>query len=177
MLFLLFCKIAEPLISVIQFEQTTDGNALIINDDFFEVKAYFAIPYHNANSVETELESNTYQHEGQFYSIIEKRFANDTLYLKLQNNLSARERFASLTEVVNEMSLSKNSVNKDIPAKKSTAINLEDLSKVFLPTFAPEIIKFNDFYSINFSPKKNWKDISFQNSAYLSIFSPPPQDC
>jgi hypothetical protein len=177
MLFLIFCKVAEPLISVVRFEQTTDeATSFIQNEnDIFEVKAYLSIPYHSENSTESITENNVYQHEGQFYNIVEKRFANDTLYLKLQNNLSARDRFTSLTEVVKEMSLHKDMSNKNTPSKKSAALNLEDLSKVFLPTSAPEIKKCNVFYSVSLPKRQSWDVTPFLTSAYLSILSPPPQ--
>ncbi len=177
MLVLICCKVAEPLLRVVRFEQTTaETTSFVQNEnDIFEVKAYLSIPYHSENSTESITENNVYQHEGQFYNIVEKRFANDTLYLKLQNNLSARDRFASLTEVVKELSLHKDASSKDSPAKKTTALNLEDLSKVFLPSSAPEIKKCNVFYSESLPKGQPWDVTPFLTSAYLSIVSPPPQ--
>ena len=172
LLALIAYKVAEPLINAVRFEQTNNEVMTVNEDDIIEVKSYLAIPYHSGEREIQETNAKTYNYEGHFYSIIERRFSNDTLYLKLQNNLSARERFDDLSNAVKAVVATENT-DKNTPVKKSTP-SLEDITKVFLPAKTPIIQSEN--WSISEGSLTQYKDnsLSFSNP-FLSLFAPPPE--
>ncbi len=165
-------KVAEPLVSAVRFEQADKEVMSLNEDEIIEVKSYLSIPYHSGASEIQENATNTCNYEGHFYNIIEKRISNDTLYLKLQNNLSARERFDALSNAVKSI-VATEATEKNIPAKK-TMPSLEDIVKVFLPAKTPIIQSEN--WAIIEGSLTQYKDISLSfSNPLLSLLTPPPQ--
>ena len=165
-------KVAEPLINAVRFEQTNNEVVTVNEDDIIEVKSYLAIPYHNGEREIQETNAKIYNYEGHFYSIIERRFSNDTLYLKLQNNLSARERFDDLSNTIKAVVATENT-DKNTPVKKSMP-SLEDITKAFLPAKIPTIQSENWLLSEGSSTPYKDNSLSFSNP-FLSLFAPPPE--
>jgi hypothetical protein len=172
LLALIAYKVAEPLINAARFLETDNEVVRINEDDVIDVKSYLPIPYHSGDSEIQETPTKTCNYEGRFYSIIGKRFSNDTLYLKLQNNLSARERFDALSNAI-KFIVADEATEKNTPAKK-TIPSLEDITKVFLPAKIPTIQSEN--WSISEGSLTQYKDnsLSFSNPL-LSLFAPPPE--
>jgi hypothetical protein len=169
---LIACKVVEPLINAVRFEQTSNEVMSVSENDIIEVKSYLPIPYHSGGSEIQETSTKTCNYEGHFYNIVEKRFSNDTLYLKLQDNLSARERFDALSNAVKSI-VTAEATEKNTPAKK-TMPSLEDITKVFLPAKIPTIQ--NENWSISEVSSMQYKDntLLFSNP-FLFPFAPPPK--
>lgn len=172
LLALIAYKVAEPLANAVRFEQANNEVMSQNEAEIIEVKSYLPIPYHSGANEIQESATNTCNYEGHFYSIIEKRFSNDTLYLKLQNNLSARERFDALSNAVQSVIVT-GATEKNAPAKKM-AISLDDIVKVFLPAKSPIIQSEN--WAIIEGSLTQYKDISLSfSNPLLSLLTPPPQ--
>ncbi|MEO6285593.1 MAG: hypothetical protein ABIN80_30070 [Dyadobacter sp.] len=106
---------------------------------------------------------------GEFYNVIHQKIENDTLYVTLQPNVSARERFVELAENMNHLSDQK---QKSESTSDRAVKLLNELLKCYLP-FSPKSILHPDIYITNLS-------IDFPYCAgsatapLLSTIVPPP---
>jgi hypothetical protein len=136
MLFAIACKVVEPSLFAWQFNESSQAENVDVYDaQTREVKIYHPLPYHNATEVEKEV-SSLYQEGDKFYNVVEQRFQNDTFYIKIQDNLSARERFFALGNAVKDLKSTSKDENKT-PSKST--FSLEDFSKFYFPSTAPAI--------------------------------------
>jgi hypothetical protein len=76
-----------------------------------------------------------YRIEDQLYNVVSCVHQNDTLFVTLQNNEAAWQRFSELAEMMQEVSSGNRTSH---PFSKAIKM-LDDLSKVFLPVSAPGI--------------------------------------
>lgn len=165
------CKIVEPALYAWQFEKESQAeNISVYNEQMREIKIYHPLPYHSNWEGNSEI-SDVYQEGNKFYNVIERRFSNDTFYIKVQENLSAREQFFALGDAVQKMTI-ENASNEDNKPIKNI-ISLEDLSKVFPPTFSPVLERESWTYiESSYYP---YNDFSlFINPPFLSVPEPPP---
>lgn len=108
--------------------------------------------------------------DGGFYNIVHQKIVNDTLFVTLQSNSSARERFFELAGSMNDLSDSDKS--KKSPSERALKL-LNDLVKSYLP------IETRSALACEFIPLANL--VSFRDhttlliSSPLSFESPPPE--
>ncbi|WP_026631830.1 hypothetical protein [Dyadobacter alkalitolerans] len=68
--------------------------------------------------------------DGEFYNVVHQKIENDTLFVTLQSNASARERFFELAGSMND--LPETDLAKKSPSKRALKL-LNDLVKSYLP--------------------------------------------
>lgn len=171
LLLVAICKIVEPALYAWQFEKESQAeNISVYNEQMREIKIYHPLPYHSNWKGNNEI-SDLYQEGDKFYNVIERRFSNDTFYIKVQDNFSAREQFFALGDVVQKMSV-ENPINKNSESSK-TFLTLEDLSKVYPPSFSPQLER--ESWTYIESSYRFYNDYSlFINSPFISVPELPP---
>ncbi len=169
-LFALVCKIIEPMLLSQSFKDSADAEQFeVYEDQTRTIKIYQPMPYHN--DVETQKKvSELYQEGDKFYHVVEQTYKNDTFYLKIQDNMSARERFFALGDAVDDLNFYKE--NKSSTPTKST-LSLEDLTKVFSPPSAPRLVRETFDYS-TISARFQGEYLFAFSSIALAIATPPP---
>jgi hypothetical protein len=108
--------------------------------------------------------------DGEFYNIVHQKIENDTLFVTLQINASARDKFFELAGSMND--LTDNGKSKNSSSDRALKI-LKDLVKCYLPIEKkPELI-----HEVFFSPDLiTFKSCSPSHSAPSRSFdSPPPE--
>jgi hypothetical protein len=109
--------------------------------------------------------------DGEFYNIVHQKIENDTLFVTLQSNSSARERFFELAGSMNDLSDSEKS--KKSPSDRALKV-LNDLVKSYLPT-ADRILPFT-CAAFSLPNRISFRDhIFLLQSSLLSFDSPPPE--
>ncbi|MCE7068140.1 hypothetical protein [Dyadobacter sp. CY326] len=108
--------------------------------------------------------------DGEFYNIVHQKIENDTLFVTLQVNASARDKFVELADSMNE--LSDNDKSKKSSSDRALKL-LQDLVKSYLPietrsTFGCEYYAFLE--SVSFC-----EHLSFHRAPAQSFDSPPPE--
>lgn len=93
------------------------------------LKAYVpSVPYANTWE-ENEGNKGLYRIDDQLYNVVRQIHQNDTLYVTLQVNASAWERFTELSEMMQQVNTDQEGTN---PASRTIKL-LNNLSKVYLP--------------------------------------------
>ena len=103
---------------------------LVNTEEQIELKVYMPLPYgsdweNKSPFPESVKRGNT------FYNVVERRYVNDTFYVKMQRNDNARTQFDALSVAVNSL-LADNDQDKKQSSNTST-ISLYDLLKIFPP--------------------------------------------
>jgi hypothetical protein len=170
-LFALLCKIIEPTLLSQSFKDSTDAEQFEVYDDQTRtIKIYQPMPYHNDMETKKQV-SELYQEGDKFYHIVEQSYKNDTFYIKIQDNMSARERFFALGDAVNSLNLDKENNTTSTPTKST--LSLEDLTKVFSPSNAPRLER--EFFAYTTSTTRLSNEYLFAfSSIALAIPTPPP---
>ena len=99
---------------------------------------------------------------GEFYNIVHQKIENDTLFVTLQVNGSAREKFFELAGNMND--LSDNEKSKKSPSDRALKL-LHDLVKSYLPTETkseipyvytslPVLVSFRERASFHLAPSR-----------------------
>jgi hypothetical protein len=172
LLLVAICKVVEPAMYAWQFEvQTLAESVSIYNEQTREIKVYHPLPYHSNWDGNREI-SDVYREGDKFYNVIESRFSNDTFYIKVQDNLSAREQFFALGDAVQKMTMdSNNSRESNSPSKN--IISFEDLLKGVVPALMPQIC--SESWLVSESSYRFYSNLShFFDSPFLTILVPPP---
>jgi len=108
--------------------------------------------------------------DGEFYNVVHQKIENDTLFVTIQSNTSARERFFELAGSMNDLSDSDKS--KKSPSERALKL-LNDLVKSYLP------IETSSELACEFFPPANL--VSYRDhttslrSSPRSFESPPPE--
>lgn len=109
-----------------------------------------------------------FQNDGKFYNIIHQRIENDTAYVTLKTNLSARERFLELADQVTDVS----HTTKEPPIRKAIR-SLSELAKIYWLRPHQTILVFTDVAA------KACSTYSGTNPTFISpllaLFGPPPE--
>ncbi len=166
----LLYKAAEPLVLAYRFTQV-EALPLERADDeqLRELKFYCPLPY-TSNWENDELITKVFQMDGAFYNTVNRRFENDTLYIKVQLNANAHERFDALSDAINNLSNRDDSQQQD----KSPKVSLNDFLKNYIGTARPEIVRYACFFYAS-SPSPNWHYSSFMANHHMDLWSPPPE--
>lgn len=108
--------------------------------------------------------------DGEFYNVVHQKLAHDTLYITLQANTSARDRFFELAE--NMESLTDRRQDRETPSGRAVKL-LNELVKSYLPIqnkFESILAHTSDAVCVPFS------HYTFTLSPIsLSLDSPPPE--
>jgi hypothetical protein len=169
----LLYKVAEPLVLAYRFTQAEAlplENAEDAEDaQLLELKFYCPLPY-TSTWENDQLTAKAFQMDGMFYNTVSRRFENDTLYIKVQPNTNAHERFAALSDVINKLSSSDDSQQQDTPHK----VYIPDFLKNYLGSNRPDIVRHLCVNLIS-SPSPNWHYSYFMANHHIEVVSPPPE--
>lgn len=172
LVFLMLYKSVEPITLCLDFKKTAQSSVQFIeNEDIITLKVYYPLPY-SSQSHELSENQNLIKNGDSFYNIVEQRYDQDTFYLKIKSNLSARERFSALSDVVNELKSIKGTASKDQKSTKTTTIKVVDYIKPELPQFSATPI----YIGVNHELKNNWAYFDFSSQTNIHIVSPPPDN-
>lgn len=135
--------------------------------EVLEIKMGMALPY--ASEWESPKKGNgLLEKNGEFYTLVERNFENDTLYFKYIKNTNAREIFSMLSDKVDN--------NKDADKQQNSTSN-SLLSNWMLLMFKSNTS--NDFEYLSFALEES----TFPNYSYKNFFpsisqgvdTPPPR--
>ncbi|MFT5884898.1 MAG: hypothetical protein ACI9IP_001355 [Arcticibacterium sp.] len=158
------------LLKLLDQENDIETSSFLMNlegPEVLEIKLPMALPY--ATEWDSPQKGNgLLEKNGEFYTLFERNFKNDTLYFKYIKNTNAREIFSMLSDKVNNSQDSDKSQN----SKGSSLLS----NWMFL--------KFHDNSTGEFGYLNlTFQRLGSQNFAYESLFStislaidtPPPQ--
>jgi hypothetical protein len=153
------------------FKDSADAEQFeVYEDQTRTIKIYQPMPYHNDMETKKQV-SELYQEGDKFYHVVEQSYKNDTFYLKIQDNMSARERFFALGDAVNSLNLDEE--NNTASNHTKSTLSLEDLTKVFSPPNAPRLERETFAYTTTTARPQNEFLFVF-SSITLAIPTPPP---
>ncbi|WP_342089267.1 hypothetical protein [Dyadobacter sp. OTU695] len=137
--------------------------------DEYKVMKFPVAPLPYSNSWEnTDDVAGLFQYEGKFYNVIHQKIENDTAYVTLKTNLSARERFLELADQITDV----NHTKKETPMRKAIR-SLSELAKVYWLSPHQTIVVFTD------AAAKACSTYTGTNSTFISpllaLFGPPPE--
>ncbi len=173
LLAVLLFKIGEPMVMALRYTNAVDVEAseLVNPAEQIELKYYMPLPYGSDWDNKTPVPESI-QRGNNFYNIVEKRYVNDTFYVKMQLNHNAREQFDALSMAVNSLLSNKDQDKKQ--SSKTTTVSLEDLIKVFPPPASSTIVKAN--YACRTEKSTPiWHFSATLLTSNSSIFIPPPE--
>lgn len=173
LLAVLLFKISEPMVIGLRFVNAMDVAAsdLVNVEEQIELKVYMPLPYgsdweNKSPFPECIKRGNT------FYNIVERRYVNDTFYVKMQRNHNVREQFDALSVAVNSLLADKDQDKKQ--SSKTAPISLDDLIKIFPPPTSSTIVKAN--YATNTALNAAiWHFNCTLSTSDATIFIPPPE--
>ena len=111
-----------------------------------------------------------FQHEGEFYNVVHQKIENDTAYVTLKTNLSARERFLELADQITDIS---HHPSASAPPLRKAIRSLSDLAKVYWVSPGRVSVVFTDIASRAFTAYSD-AHITFI-SPLLALSTPPPE--
>jgi hypothetical protein len=147
------------------------ASELVNVEEQIELKAYMPLPYGSDWDNKSPFPESI-KRGNNFYTIVEKRYVNDTFYVKMQLNHNAREQFDALSMAVNELMADKGQDKKE--SSKTSTITLDDLIKIFPPPVSSTIVKANYALQTAKSISTWYFDCTLLTSD-SSIFIPPPE--
>lgn len=125
----------------------------------------YTTSWENTNDV-----AGLFQSDGQFYNVIHQKIENDTAYITLKTNLSARERFSELADQMTDTGREPSAAGT--PLKRAIR-SLSNLLKVYWVTPRQVVLIFTDLALKAFTSCSD-KDTIFI-SPLLALFTPPPE--
>lgn len=160
------------MVVALRYENAKDVAAsdLVNEAEQIELKLYMPLPYgsdweNKSPFPESVKRGNT------FYNVVERRYVNDTFYVKMQRNDNARTQFDALSQAVNAL-LADNQDKEQSP--KTATISLDDLIKIFPPPVSSTIVKANYAFKTDGIPSV-WHVNCPSSTSNASIFIPPPE--
>lgn len=139
--------------------------------DQFKVVKFPVTPLPYTSSWEnTNDVAGLFQHQGEFYNVVHQKIENDTAYVTLKTNLSARERFLELADQVTDTS---HKPSAGAPPLRKAIRSLSDLAKVYWVNPDPVLMVFTDIASRTFTAYSD-THITFI-SPLLALSTPPPE--
>jgi hypothetical protein len=147
------------------------ASELVNIEEQIELKAYMPLPYCSDWDNKSPFPESI-KRGNNFYTIVEKRYVNDTFYVKMQLNHNAREQFDALSMAVNALMADSDQDKKE--SSKTSSITLDDLIKIFPPPASSTIVKAN--YALQTAKSTpNWYFDCTLLTSDSSIFIPPPE--
>ena len=144
---------------------------LVNTEEQIELKIYMPLPYgsdweNKSPFPESVKRGNT------FYNVVERRYVNDTFYVKMQRNDNARTQFDALSVAVNELLADKDQDKKQ--SSNTSTVSLDDLIKIFPPPVSSTIVKANYAFKTDRTASV-WYVNCPKSTSNASIFIPPPE--
>jgi hypothetical protein len=173
LLAVLLFKISEPMVVALRYENAKDVAAsdLVNTEEQIELKVYMPLPYGSDWENKSPFPESI-KRGNNFYNVVERRYVNDTFYVKMQLNHNAREQFDALSVAVNSLLSDENQDKQESP--KTATISLDDLIKIFPPPVSSTIVKAN-YASQSDLTASVWYVNCPLSTANSSIFIPPPE--
>jgi hypothetical protein len=146
------------------------ASAAVNEDEWVVVKMPVSLPYANEWE-DTSGKEGLIKHGDQFYNIVEQRYQNDTLYTTLKTNISARERFFSIIEDINN--LTGKAAEKSSKNPYSSLVKLlNQVSAVYISSYFTQNNLHLDAYL--HKARATFQSVSFLSPAF-PVTTPPPQ--
>jgi hypothetical protein len=173
LLAVLLFKISEPMVVALRYVNAVDvaASELVNIDEQIEFKVYMPLPYGSDWENKSPFPESI-KRGNNFYNVVERRYVNDTFYVKMQLNHNAREQFDALSTVVNSLSFDKNQGKKQ--SSKTSTVSLDDLIKIFPPPVSSTIVKANYALKADLNASV-WHFNCPHSTSNASIFIPPPE--
>jgi hypothetical protein len=144
---------------------------LVNVDEQIELKVYMPLPYGSDWENKSPFPESV-KRGNNFYNVVERRYVNDTFYVRMQLNHNAREQFDALSTAVNSLMAEKSQDKK--PSSKTTTVSLDDLIKIFPPPVSSTIVKANYVVKSDLNASV-WHFNCPSSTSNASIFIPPPE--
>jgi hypothetical protein len=173
LLTVLLWKISEPMVVALRFGNAVDVSAseLVKIEEQIELKVYMPLPYGSDWENKSPFPESV-KRGNNFYNVVERRYVNDTFYVRMQLNHNAREQFDALSTVVNALMADKDQDKKQ--SSKTATVSLDDLIKIFPPPVSSTIVKAD--YAFKSALKASvWHFNCPSSTSNASIFIPPPE--
>jgi hypothetical protein len=173
LLAVLLFKISEPMVVALRYENAKDVavSELVKVDEQIELQVYMPLPYGSDWENKSPFPESV-KRGNNFYNIVERRYVNDTFYVKMQLNHNAREQFDALSVAVNSLMAEKNQDKKQ--SSKTSTVSLDDLIKIFPPPVSSTIVKANYAFKSDLNASV-WHFNCPKSTSDASIFIPPPE--
>ncbi len=141
------------------------------NDEWQTLKMHLPTLPYNTTWKNAEGQEGLIRHGDEFYNVTEQRHENDTLYVTMKTNQTARDRFFELADQIQELT-DQTSQLPDSPIGKAVKL-LSELLKVYLPT---SIMEWPAGQTIVLSVQQNYATPSSSLLQTTLLFhSPPPE--
>ena len=144
---------------------------LVKADEQIEFKVYMPLPYGSDWENKSPFPESI-KRGNNFYNVVERRYVNDTFYVRMQLNHNAREQFDALSTVVNSLLSDKNQDKKQ--SSNTTSVSLDDLIKIFPPPVSSTIVKANYAFKSDLNASV-WHFNCPSSTSNAAIFIPPPE--
>ncbi len=161
------------MVVALRYENAKDVTAsdLVNAEEQIEFKVYMPLPYgsdweNKSPFPESVKRGNT------FYNVVERRYVNDTFYVKMQRNDNARTQFDALSVAVNDLLADKGQDKKQ--SSNTSSVSLDDLIKIFPPPVSSTIVKANHAFKTDLIASV-WYVNCPKSTLNASIFIPPPE--
>lgn len=168
MLVLLLCNMLGLSLSVLCFEREYEVAVPVQQNESRILKIH--VPLSEEKVSDYEVEGGLYRLEDQLYNVSKKVQVDDTLYIVLQPNAAAWQRFSELSEMMQEI----HSDQKATHPISQIIKMLRDLTKVYLNSS----LKFTEYEKAgdNLLLKTLYADLRCTLiSEFLDLPSPPPK--
>lgn len=119
-------------VTVLLFDKNfRTASPTIASDEWQTLKMHLPTLPYNTTWENAEGQEGLIRHGDAFYNVTEQRHENDTLYVTMKTNQTARDRFFELADQIQEMTDQK-SQSPDSPMGKVVKL-LSELLKTYLP--------------------------------------------
>ena len=161
------------MVVALRYENAKDVAAsdLVNTEEQIELNIYMSLPYgsdweNKSPFPESIKRGNT------FYNVVERRYVNDTFYVKMQRNDNARTQFDALSQAVNSILADKDQDKKQ--SSNTATVSLDDLIKIFPPPVSSTIVKATTAFKTD-GIASVWHVNCPRLTSNASIFIPPPE--
>lgn len=157
-------------IGIFFFEKEFQTATEVRTDDEYKLIKFpvLTLPY-NTSWENNEDVAGLFKNGDNFYNIVHQKIENDTAYVILKTNLSARDRFLELADQITNSS---QDLSEQTPLRKAIRA-LADLVKVYWVSPSQTIFRCSELLVSVFSQYESQN--SFKSSPFLALLSPPPE--
>ncbi len=161
------------MVVALRYENAKDVAAsdLVNAEEQIELKVYMPLPY-GSDWADKSPFPESIKRGNTFYNVVERRYVNDTFYVKMQRNDNARMQFEALSVAVNDL-LADNGQDKK-QSSNTSSVSLDDLIKIFPPPTSSTIVKAHHAFKTDLTASV-WYVNCPKSTSNASIFIPPPE--
>lgn len=174
LLLLLLYNMFGLTVTVLLFDKDfSTASPTVANDEWQTLKMHLPTLPYNSTWKNTEGQEGLIRHGDEFYNVTEQRHENDTLYVTMKTNQTARDRFFELADQIQEMT-DQEAQLPDSPMGKAVKL-LSDLLKNYLPT-SITIMEWPTAQATESLNQENYATPSHSLlQVILSLHCPPPE--